>query len=119
MTNGKAYEAVMISFDGKGYVTDYTSKTKEEVIEKLVDRELNRGWWINFHPYPFIIEYDPSKRTRDQKIVDTPKLFAEFKNKTVGRVMQFIRENDKYLSHQIDSSLQFVKEYKRRYKKKL
>ncbi len=89
MAHRRVYEAVLISADGEGYITDYKPITKKEVIEKLKDRD---SGWI-FYPHIFIVEYNSPKPIKDREIIYAPGSFNKLKGKTVKEAMQFIREN--------------------------
>lgn len=84
------YQALLVSPDGKDYVTDFAnSKTIDDVWE-AVDNMGSR--WF-FYPIPFVITSSSSK-VRNKRIVDIPNnYFDVIKNTTVKNAMQFIEDN--------------------------
>ena len=82
------YKAVLFALDGD-YVTDYPSKTKEEVQEKLADR--GSRWF--FYPLEAIITDRGWSSIKNQRVVETWEPLDCMVGKSIKSTAQFIKDN--------------------------
>ncbi|MGC8483877.1 MAG: hypothetical protein ACP5OE_09580 [Thermodesulfobium sp.] len=92
----RSYIAVLISENGEDYTTDYKSKTKADVIRKLIKRDENNEWYS--YTYSFIIQYDPLTPIKESKIVLSFSAFGlkKFKGRRIEEAMEYIKEHHEY-----------------------
>jgi len=84
----KSYKAILFAPDGD-YVTDYSSDTVEEVIEKLADR--GSQWY--FYPLEAVI-VDRGSVSKRQRLVDvSPELYG-FKGCSIKTVQQALSREE-------------------------
>jgi hypothetical protein len=78
-------KAILFSLDGD-YVTDFESKTKEEVIEKLTDR--GSRWY--FYPIEGIINASRCKDFLRKRVI--MEWMPELNGKTVKTISKYYKE---------------------------
>ena len=84
----KGYKAVLFAPDGD-YVTDFSSKTKEEVIEKLS----NKGSRWFFYPFEGVV-IDRGSNIANQRLVDAAFPIEFLNGKAIKTVRKIIAGKD-------------------------
>ena len=84
------YIALLVTSDGKDYVTDFKGKTIEEVEEMLS----NRGSVWFFYPLEFIITTNGDWRNFLRKrVIRAYGVFKQFEGKSIKTLLEFIKNN--------------------------
>jgi hypothetical protein len=85
------YNAILLSEDGEGMVTDFKRETKEEVLDALAD--MGSRWY--FYPVWMVVtstQWCDAQQRRNKVILECPDEFSEFRYKKVKTLIQHLKD---------------------------